>query len=85
MRQGSEVQAMVSQAGVWVPGRNFGLLESLELERSGLGPKERPSVFSSKQSGPKLVPYHRPGASPLPLPMERPKFNPGIKGKVDEG
>ena len=54
MRQGSEVQAMVSQAGVWVPGRNFGLLESLELERSGLGPKERPSVFYTKKSEQKL-------------------------------
>lgn len=77
---GLEVQAMVSQAGVWVPGRNVGLLESLELERFGqvLG---RGPVFSPNQSKTKLVPYHKHGASSCcsspSSASQRPKFNPG--------
>lgn len=71
---GLEVQAMVSQAGVWVPGRNVGLLESLELERFGqvLG---RGPLFSlqtsQRQSWFHITNTEPLAAVPPPLPLPR--------------
>lgn len=63
MRDGTQVQATVAEARVWVRAEMLVSWSPLTREVWGVGPTKRPSLFSPNRSKPKLVPHHKPGAS----------------------